>query len=167
VFYVKTQSINSDKDRLFSLTRKAALQMRHIRIIKYKNMAVRIAGVTIPNDKRVEIALTYIFGIGRPAAIKILKQSNLNPDTRVKDLDEEAVNRLRNLIEKNYRVEGDLRREIIGNIKRLKEIGSYRGSRHAKKLPVRGQRSKTNSRTARGNVRKTMGSGRKPTAQKT
>lgn len=130
-------------------------------------MAVRIAGVTIPNDKRVEIALTYIFGIGRTTSNKILKQSNINPDTRVKDLDDDSVNKLRSLIEKNYRVEGDLRREIIGNIRRLKEINSYRGSRHAKRLPVRGQRTKTNSRTIRGNVKKTVGSGRKLSAEKT
>ena len=130
-------------------------------------MAVRIAGVTIPNDKRVEISLTYIFGIGRSAVNKILQQANIDPGKRVKDLQENEINNLRNIIEKQYRVEGDLKREIISNIKRLKEINSYRGVRHIKKLPVRGQRTKTNNRTVRGNVRRTMASGRKLTTQKT
>ncbi len=127
----------------------------------------RIAGVNLPNDKRIEIGLTYIFGIGRSLSNKILKEVEINPDTRVKDLSEEQVNKLRQKIEKEYKVEGDLKREIIGNIKRLKEIGSYRGSRHAKNLPVRGQRTRRNTRTVRGNVRRTIGSGRKPAAQKT
>lgn len=130
-------------------------------------MAVRIAGVTIPNEKRVEISLTYIFGIGLAASNKILKMTGINPDKRVKDLTEEEINKLRTLIEKQHRVEGDLKREITGDIKRLKEIGSYRGIRHAKGLPVRGQRTKTNNRTVRGNVKKTAGSGRKMSAQKT
>lgn len=130
-------------------------------------MAVRIGGVTIPNEKRVEIALTYIFGIGLATAKEILEKTKVNPDTRVKDLKEDEVNRLRVEIEKQHKIEGDLRREIGSAIKRLREINSYRGSRHAKNLPARGQRSKTNSRTVRGNVRKTMGSGRKPSAQKT
>lgn len=130
-------------------------------------MAVRIAGVTIPNDKRVEISLTYLFGIGRPIASKVLQQTNINPNKRVKDLAEEEINKLRAVIEKQYRIEGDLRREIMSNIKRLKEINSFRGSRHAKNLPARGQRTKTNSRTVRGNVRKTMGSGRVKSEQKT
>ncbi len=130
-------------------------------------MAVRIAGVTIPNEKRVEIALTYIFGIGRTTSNKILEQTKIDHNTRVKDLKEEEVNKLRQIIEKKYLVEGDLRREIAGNIKRLKEIGCYRGIRHIKGLPVRGQRTKTNSRTNRGNRRVTVGSGRKPPAQKT
>jgi small subunit ribosomal protein S13 len=127
----------------------------------------RIAGVTIPVEKRVEVALTYIYGIGLATSKKILADLNINPDTRVKDLSESDVNSLRRVIEDTHRVEGDLRREILSNIKRLKEIGSYRGSRHAKHLPARGQRTKTNTRTVRGNVRKTMGSGRKPAAQKT
>ncbi|HLC89480.1 MAG TPA: 30S ribosomal protein S13 [Patescibacteria group bacterium] len=127
----------------------------------------RIAGVTLPNDKRVQIGLTYIFGIGRSLANKILLETKINPEIRIKNLSEEEVNRLRDIIEKKYRVEGELKREVLMNIKRLKEIDSYRGSRHAKKLPARGQRTKTNNRTVRGNVRKTMGSGRKPTAQKT
>lgn len=130
-------------------------------------MAVRIAGVLIPNEKRVEIALTYIFGIGLTASKKIIKTAGVNPDTRVKDLSESEVNKLREIIEKQHKVEGDLKRDIFSNVKRLKEISCYRGSRHARGLPSRGQRTKTNSRTVRGNVRKTMGSGRKPTAQKT
>ncbi len=130
-------------------------------------MAVRIAGVTIPNEKRVEISLTYIFGIGRTLANKILANAQLDPQKRVKDLTEEEINKLRSLIEKQYTVEGDLRREIMSNIKRLKEIGSYRGLRHTRNLPVRGQRTKTNSRSVRGNVRKTASSGKKVLAQKT
>ncbi len=127
----------------------------------------RIAGVTIPVEKRVEVALTYIYGIGLTTSQKILAQLKINPDTRVKNLSETEVNNLRRIIEDTHTVEGDLRREVLTNIKRLKEIGSYRGSRHAKHLPVRGQRTKTNTRTVRGNVRKTMGSGRKAAAQKT
>ncbi|MFA6410753.1 MAG: 30S ribosomal protein S13 [Candidatus Buchananbacteria bacterium] len=127
----------------------------------------RIASVTLPKDKRVEIGLTYIFGIGRNLSNKILKDVKINPDTRVKDLTEEEVSRLREIIEKSYRVEGELKRDVLMNIKRLKEIGSYRGSRHAKHLPSRGQRTKTNTRTVRGNIRRTMGSGRKPIGQKT
>ncbi len=123
-------------------------------------MAVRIAGVNIPNDKRVEIALTYIHGIGRTRSNKVLAEAKVNKDTRVKDLKEDEVNRLREIIEKKYTVEGDLRREVQSNIKRLREIGCYRGLRHAKHLPVRGQRTKTNSRTVRGNKRVTMGSGK-------
>jgi len=127
----------------------------------------RIAGVTLPNDKRIEIGLTYIFGIGRTLSNSILKTANIDPNIRVKDLPEDQVNKLREIIEKKHKVEGELKREILLNIKRLKEIDSYRGSRHSKKLPARGQRTKTNTRTVRGNVRHTMGSGRKPTAQKT
>ncbi|PIR93059.1 30S ribosomal protein S13 [Candidatus Falkowbacteria bacterium CG10_big_fil_rev_8_21_14_0_10_43_10] len=130
-------------------------------------MAVRISGVTIPNDKRVEVALTYIFGIGRNTANKILNQAQVNKDTRVNKLNEEEVNKLRGIIEKQYRVEGDLRRDVMSNIKRLKDIGCYRGQRHSKGLPVQGQRTKTNSRTVRGNVRKTATSGKKISAQKT
>ncbi|MFA4941408.1 MAG: 30S ribosomal protein S13 [Patescibacteria group bacterium] len=130
-------------------------------------MAVRIAGVTIPNEKRVEVSLTYIFGIGLVASQKILKQANVDANKRVKDLNEEEVNKLRVIIEKEHRVEGDLRRDVASNIKRLKEISSYRGSRHSKGLPTRGQRTKTNNRTVRGNVKKTAGSGRKMAAQKT
>ncbi|HBA36773.1 TPA: 30S ribosomal protein S13 [Candidatus Falkowbacteria bacterium] len=123
-------------------------------------MAVRIAGVNIPNEKRIAIALTYIYGVGRSRAQKILATAKVNPDTRVKDLAEADVNTLREIIEKKHTVEGDLRREVQSNIKRLKEIGCYRGLRHLKHLPVRGQRTKTNSRTVRGNKRVTMGSGK-------
>ncbi|OPY59720.1 MAG: 30S ribosomal protein S13 [Pelotomaculum sp. PtaU1.Bin035] len=120
----------------------------------------RIAGVDLPRDKRVEIALTYIFGIGKPTSQQILAQTSVNPDTRVKNLTEEEVNRLREAIEKNYKVEGDLRREIALNIKRLIEIGCYRGLRHRRGMPVRGQRTKTNARTRKG-PRKTVGVRRK------
>ena len=130
-------------------------------------MAVRIAGVNIPNEKRVEIALTYVYGIGLTQANVILEKTKVNKDTRVKDLKDEEVNKIRELIEKQYTVEGDLRREVGSNIKRLKEIGSVRGYRHSHNLPVRGQRTKTNSRTVRGNKRVTMGSGRAKSAQKT
>lgn len=127
----------------------------------------RIAGVNLPRNKRIEIGLGYLYGIGVPLSHKILAATNIDGNTRTEDLTEDQVARLRDYIEKNYRVEGDLRREVMMNIKRLKDIGSYRGSRHAKKLPCRGQRTKTNTRTVRGNVRRTMGSGRKPSAQKT
>lgn len=120
----------------------------------------RIAGVDLPRDKRVEIALTYIFGIGKPMSQKILAQTGVNPDTRVKNLTEDEINRLRETIEKNHKVEGDLRREIALNIKRLIEIGSYRGLRHRRGMPVRGQRTKTNARTRKG-PRKTVGVRRK------
>ncbi len=130
-------------------------------------MAIRIAGVTIPNEKRVEIALTYIYGIGNYKANAILKLARVDPDTRVKNLSDEQANKIRDLVEKQNKVEGDLKRDIFSNIKRLKEIGSYRGIRHAKSLPVRGQRTKTNNRTVRGNVRKTATSGKKMSAQKT
>ena len=120
----------------------------------------RIAGVDIPREKRVEISLTYIFGIGLPTSQKILAQTNINPDTRVRDLTEEQVNRLRELIDRRYKVEGDLRREVALNIKRLIEIGSYRGMRHRRNLPVRGQRTKTNARQRRG-PKKTVGVRRK------
>ncbi|ADG81207.1 30S ribosomal protein S13 [Thermincola ferriacetica] len=120
----------------------------------------RIAGVDLPRDKRVEIALTYIFGIGRPTANQILSQTGVNPDTRVRDLTEEEVAKLREVIDKNYKVEGDLRREISLNIKRLMEIGCYRGLRHRRGLPVRGQRTKTNARTRKGPA-KTVGVRRK------
>lgn len=121
----------------------------------------RIAGITIPNDKRVEISLTYIHGIGPTRAKEVMKSSGIESHMRVKDLSDVEVNKLREFIEKNFKVEGELRRDRLGNIKRLKEIGSFRGSRHAKKLPARGQRTKTNSRTVRGNVRHTMGSGKR------
>lgn len=130
-------------------------------------MAARIAGVTLPNEKRIEIGLTYIYGIGRVTSNAILKQAKVDPNIRVKNLTDDQVNRLRELIEKNHHVEGELRREVMMNIRRLKEIDTYRGMRHARHLPARGQRTKTNTRTVRGNVRHTMGSGRKPAGQKT
>lgn len=128
---------------------------------------LRISGVNLPDQKRIEISLTYIYGIGRPTSSKILTSLGIDVNTRTKDLSEKDSNRLREAIEKTYRVEGDLRHQVKMNIKRLKEIGCYRGSRHAKSLPVRGQRTKTNTRTVRGNVRKTMGSGRKKASDKT
>lgn len=117
----------------------------------------RIAGVDLPREKRVEIALTYIYGIGRPSAEKILEATGVNPDTRVKDLTEDEVNKLRECIDKNYIVEGDLRRNIALAIKRLMEIGCYRGIRHRRGLPVRGQRTKTNARTRKGPKRSVSG----------
>ena len=126
----------------------------------------RIAGVEIPENKQIEIALTYIYGVGRSFSKKILAQTKIEATRRAKDLSAEEVNVLRNLLQ-NHKIEGDLRREVMANIKRLKDTGAYRGSRHAKRLPVRGQRTKTNSRTVRGNVRVTMGSGRKPAATPT
>lgn len=110
----------------------------------------RIAGVDLPKDKRVEIGLTYVYGIGRETSNKILKETNVNPDTRVKDLTEEDANKIRSYIEKNCTVEGDLQREVALNIKRLQEIGCYRGIRHRKGLPVRGQNTKQNARTRKG-----------------
>lgn len=110
----------------------------------------RISGVDLPREKRVEIGLTYIYGIGRPSADKILKEANVSPDTRVRDLTDEEVKRLSEIINEQYMVEGDLRREIALNIKRLQEIGCYRGIRHRKGLPVRGQKTKTNARTRKG-----------------
>jgi len=126
----------------------------------------RIAGVNLPPNKKIKIGLIYIFGLGPSSAKKILLNTKVNGEKSVKDLTEKEVDLLKSFIESNFRVEGDLRREISSNIKRLKEIGSYRGSRHAKHLPVRGQRTKTNSRTVRGNVRRTMGSGHRPAAKK-
>lgn len=110
----------------------------------------RIAGVDLPREKRVEIGITYIYGIGRPTATKILKATGINPDTRVKDLTEEDVSKLREYIDHNYKVEGELRSEVNLNIKRLMEIGCFRGVRHRKGLPVRGQSSKRNARTRKG-----------------
>lgn len=127
----------------------------------------RIAGVNIPDNKRIIIALTYIYGIGRTLSEKILAQAKIDPSVRANKLDPQALNKLRDIIEKGLKVEGELKRERMMNVKRLRDIGSYRGARHAKGLPVRGQRTKTNTRTVRGNVRKTMGSGRKAGAEKT
>ena len=120
----------------------------------------RIAGVDLPREKRVEIGLTYIFGIGRAKANEILKKTGINPDTRVKDLTDDEISKLREIIDKEYKVEGELRREIAMNIKRLIEIGCYRGRRHRLGLPVRGQRTRTNARTRKG-PKKTVGVQRK------
>jgi len=121
----------------------------------------RIAGVTLPAQKRIDVALQYIYGIGENTARKIIAVTGVDAATRVKDLSETAVNSVRDAVEKVYKVEGELKREVLGNIKRLKEIGSYRGTRLIRNLPVRGQRTKTNTRTVRGNVRRTMGSGKR------
>ncbi len=123
--------------------------------------AARIAGVTLPPNKRVVISLMYIFGVGRSLSEKVLKEAGISEEIRVKDLTDAQVNEIRKLVEKNGPLEGELRRTILSNIKRLKEINCYRGVRHMKHLPVRGQRTKTNSRSVRGNVRKTAGSGRR------
>jgi small subunit ribosomal protein S13 len=124
----------------------------------------RIAGIDVPREKRVEIALTYIYGIGPTTSRQILEKTRINPDTRVRDLTEDEVHRLREVIDRDYKVEGDLRREVALNIKRLTEIGCYRGLRHRRNLPVRGQRTRTNARTKRG-ARKT-GAGRKKASAK-
>jgi small subunit ribosomal protein S13 len=121
----------------------------------------RIAGVSLPSEKPIHIALTAIYGVGRSTAIHVLDAAKVDAKLRTKELTEEQVTKIRGQIEKKLHVEGELRREVLGNIKRLKEIGSYRGIRHGKNLPVRGQRTRTNSRTVRGNVRKTTGSGRR------
>jgi len=127
----------------------------------------RIAGVNIPENKRIEIALTYIYGVGNSLSKKILAEMKIDENKKASDLTQKEVNDLKDYIEKNYKIEGDLRRQIMINVKRLKDIGAWRGLRHIKGLPVRGQRTKTNNRTVRGNVRKTMGSGRKPSATPT
>lgn len=120
----------------------------------------RIAGVDLPREKRVEVGLTYIFGIGKSTAQAILKKANVNPDTRVKDLSEEEAGAIRKIIDSDYTVEGDLRRDVSLNIKRLMEIGCYRGIRHRRGLPVRGQKTKTNARTRKG-PKKTVGRAKK------
>lgn len=121
----------------------------------------RISGVNIPTDKRVVIAITYIYGIGSSRAKKILQQAQVDESIRVKDLTDDQINMIRTVIDKNFHVEGELRREVLQDIKRIKDINCYRGSRHAKRLPAHGQRTKTNSRTVRGNKRQTAGSGRR------
>lgn len=127
----------------------------------------RIAGINIPEQKQIEISLTYIHGIGRTLSRKILAETKIGPTKKAADLTADEVGRLKDNIEKNYKIEGDLKRDVMMNIKRLKDIGTWRGWRHIKGLPVRGQRTKTNTRTIRGNVRKTVGSGRKPAAEAT
>ncbi|MCX7682611.1 MAG: 30S ribosomal protein S13 [Anaerolineae bacterium] len=121
----------------------------------------RIAGVDLPRDKRVEIGLTYIYGIGRSLSNEILRKAGINPDTRVKDLTEAQVSALREIIDREYQVEGDLRREVQMNIRRLMDIGCYRGLRHRRNLPVRGQRTRTNARTKRGPRKTVAGRGRR------
>lgn len=127
----------------------------------------RIAGVNVPENKRIEIALTYIYGIGNFLSNEVLKQTKIDPNIKAGKLSTEDINKLREVVEKRFRIEGELKRERMLDVKRLKDIKCYRGIRHAKGLPVRGQRTKTNTRTIRGNVRRTMGSGRKPAAEKT
>ncbi len=127
----------------------------------------RIAGVSIPDNKRIAVAITYIYGIGNSLSKKILADTKIDPNKKAKDLTTEEVNLLKESIDKTTKIEGDLRRQVMVNVKRLKDIGTWRGMRHTKKLPVRGQRTKTNTRTVRGNVRKTMGSGRAKSASPT
>ena len=127
---------------------------------------LRISGVNIPDEKRIVISLTYIYGIGDSLASRILEELKVDPDKRTKDLTEDEQNEIRNYVEKKIKAEGELKHEVRSNVKRLKEIGAYRGVRHQRGLPTRGQRTKTNNRTVRGNVRKTMGSG-KVKAEKT
>lgn len=122
----------------------------------------RIAGVNIPKEKQIEIALTYIYGIGLSVSRKILAEVDIDPHRRAFELKTEEINKLKDVIENKYKIEGELRRERMVNIKRLKDIGCWRGIRHIKGLPVRGQKTQTNTRTIRGNVRKTVGSGKKP-----
>jgi small subunit ribosomal protein S13 len=121
----------------------------------------RISGVDLPNDKRIEIALTYIYGIGLTSSQEILDETGINPDKRVKDLEDEEINKIRKTIEKSYKIEGDLRTEVAMNIKRLMDIGCYRGIRHRRGLPVRGQNTKNNSRTRKGNRRPVLSKKRK------
>lgn len=128
---------------------------------------MRVAGTTIPKDKKVGVSLRYIYGIGPALADKILETAKIDWNVRVKDLTNEEQDKLRDIIEKQYKTEGDLRREIASNIKRLKDIKCYRGLRHMRHLPVRGQRTRTNSRTVRGNKRNLATSGKKPATQKT
>lgn len=130
-------------------------------------MAIRISGVSLPDAKRIEVALTSIYGIGRSLSRRILAELKIDLHTKTKDLAAPEEQALRTYIEKNLKVEGELKRNVLLNIKHLKDVGTYRGARHAKHLPVRGQRTKTNSRTVRGNVRRTAGSGRRSAAEKT
>lgn len=127
----------------------------------------RIAGINIPENKRTVIALTYIYGIGKALSEKILRELKIDENKKASQLTQEEIGILKDYIEKNYKIEGDLRRQVMINVKRLKDVGAWRGLRHMKGLPVRGQRTKTNNRTVRGNTRKTMGSGRKPAASPT
>src|ERR1700693_186301 len=124
---------------------------------------MRFLGVNIPDNKRIEIALTYVYGIGHTTSRKVLVAAKVSPDKRTKELAPEDINKIQDFIEKNFRGEGELRQVVRRNIARLKELQTYRGTRHLRRLPVRGQRTRTNSRTVRGNVRKTAGSGRRKT----
>jgi len=126
---------------------------------------MRILGITIPDTKRLDIALTVLYGVGRSRAVNILKQAKIDPTIKSKDLSVDQENEIRKIVE-SFKIEGDLKREVASNIKRHKDIKTYRGTRHMRRLPVRGQRTKTNSRTVRGNIRKTMGSGRKKEEKK-
>ena len=126
----------------------------------------RILGINIPDNKKILCSLSYIYGVGDSSSALILKSAGINPDKKAKDLSDEELNKVQKILERNYKVEGDLRREVGQNVKRLKEIGAWRGLRHSRRLPIHG-RSKTNSRTIRGNTRKTMGSGRKSSSDKT
>lgn len=130
-------------------------------------MPIRISGINLPDQKRIEIALTSIYGIGRSLSGRILQQLSIDPNAKARDLTSTEEQKLREYIEQNIKVEGELKRAVAMNIKHLKDINTYRGIRHARHLPTRGQRTKTNSRTVRGNVRKTAGSGRKAAAEKT
>lgn len=121
----------------------------------------RIAGINIPDNKQIGVSLTYIYGLGLPSAKKILQDAKINSSVLASEINPEQINQIREIIEKKYKIEGDLRREIITSIKRLKDIGCWRGTRHIKSLPVRGQRTKTNNRTVRGNVRRTVSSGKR------
>ncbi len=122
---------------------------------------MRLVGINIPDEKRIDVSLGYVYGLGRSLAIKILAETKIDPSKRAKTLTPEEVNKIQTYVEKHFKVEGELRQVVKQNINRLKDIKSYRGSRHARRLPVRGQRTKTNSRTVRGNVRKTAGSGKR------
>lgn len=153
---------SSEEADAFMLFARKILNTSKDKVNKFKIAMPRIAGVNIPENKRIEIALTYIYGIGRSLSKKILEKTAIDLNKKAKDLTSQEVNNLKEIIEKNHKIEGDLRRQVMINIKRLKDIGSWRGSRHIKGLPARGQRTKTNTRTIRGNVRKTIGSGRKP-----
>lgn len=127
---------------------------------------MRLLGVNIPDAKRIDASLTYIYGIGPAVSQKILKEAKIDPAKRTKELTADDLNAIKNVVEKNYRIEGELRQLVRSNIERLKTLQTYRGSRHARRMPVRGQRTKTNSRTVRGNVRKTAGSGKRKVALK-
>lgn len=122
---------------------------------------MRIVGINIPDEKKISVALTYLYGVGQASAFDILGKAGVNPDKRTKDLTGDDINKIQSVIEKNYKIEGELRQIIKQNVNRLKDIKTYRGIRHLKRLPVRGQRTKSNSRTVRGNVRKTAGSGKR------